>query len=85
MDRLFWLERAERARARADGLDQERELARRRETEAHGARKQAPRRLEHEELPRNARLESSSLEPEERVKTYGLRRDDEEPLAPRIL
>ena len=57
VDRLAGLERAERARARSDRVDQECELARRRLTKAHRAWQQPSRRLEHEELPWNARLE----------------------------
>ena len=40
-----------------DRVDQERELARRREAERHRARQHAARRLEHEELPRHAGLD----------------------------
>src|SRR6266545_5260457 len=54
---LSRLECRQCARAGADRVDEERELARRRKTEAHGSRQQAPRRLEHEELPRDAGIE----------------------------
>ena len=50
-DLVAGLERGERARARADRVDQERELAARREAERHRPRQHAARRLEHEELP----------------------------------
>ena len=49
--------RAERARARADRVDEEAELALGREAERHRPRQQPSRRLEHEELPGDARVE----------------------------
>ena len=53
VDRVAGLERGERARPGPDRVDQERELARRREAEAHRPRQQPPGRLEHEELARD--------------------------------
>ena len=60
VDLVSGLERAERAGARADRIDQERELARRREAEAHRPRQQPARRLEHEELARPAGVEPAA-------------------------
>jgi hypothetical protein len=54
-------ERAEGARPWADRVDQERELALRREAEAHRARQDPTRSLEHEELARHTRLEATPL------------------------
>ena len=68
VDRVARPERAERPRARADRIDEERELARRRQAEAHRPRKHAAGSLEHEELARDARLERAALESEERVR-----------------
>ena len=68
------LERAERPRARADRVDQERELAGRREAEAHRPRQQAAGRLEHEELARHARVEPAALDAQQRVRADRPRR-----------
>src|SRR5438067_8747424 len=58
---------AERPRAGADGVDQESELARGRQAEAHRSRQRPTRRLEHEELTGNAGIEAASRHVEERV------------------
>ena len=50
---------AERARARADRVDQEAELALRREAERHRPRQQPSGRLEHEELTRGCPARSA--------------------------
>ena len=60
-DLVAGLERGERARAGPDRVDQERELAARREAERHRPRQHPARRLEHEELARDARLEHAAL------------------------
>ena len=59
---LARLERAERLRPRADRLEEERELAGRREAERERARQEPSRRLEHEELSRNARVDAAAVE-----------------------
>src|SRR5664279_4766368 len=56
-DRIARFERAQRFRSGPDRVDEERELARRREAERERPRQQAARRLEHEELSWTARLE----------------------------
>ena len=61
------LELAERARAGADRVDQEGELAGRRQAEAHRPRQHAAGRLEHEELPGRAAGSSSPLDAQQRV------------------
>ena len=67
MELVARLELAERGRARSDRIDQECELAGRREAERERARQQPSWGLEHEELPRCARLEVAALEPQQRV------------------
>ena len=61
------LQCAERPCAGADRVDQELELARWREAEAHRARERPARRLEHEELARDSRLDAAACDPEQRV------------------
>ena len=61
-------EPGERGRPRADGLEQEGELSWRCEAERHRPRQQPARRLEHEELTREARLERSAPEPQKNVR-----------------
>ena len=72
MDRLSRPEGAKRLCSSAEGFDEERELPRRREAEAHRARQEPPGRLEHEELPRPPRIDVSSLDPQERVRPDAL-------------
>ena len=67
-DLVAGLERGERARARADRVDQERELAARREAERHRPRQHAAGRLEHEELARDARIEPAARHAQQRVR-----------------
>ena len=77
VDRLSRPEGAERLCAAAEGFDEERELPRRREAEAHRPRQEPSRRLEHEELPRPSRVDVAALDPQERVRpdaSRGLRR-----------
>ena len=62
------LERAERARAGPDRIDQEGQLAGLREADAHRPRQHAARRLEHEELARDACVEAALLEPKQCVR-----------------
>ena len=61
------LKRAERPRTGADWIDQEGELVGRRETEAHRARQRPSRRLEHEELAGDSRVEATAGDPQQRV------------------
>ena len=72
-------EPAERLRPRADRVDEEGELAGRREAERERARQQAPRCLEHEELSRHAGLEVAALEPQQRVRPDALGAGDPMP------
>src|SRR5262249_31075975 len=81
VDRSIRLKSAERPRAGPDRIDEERELSGRRLAETHGSRKHAPRRLEHEELSRNARFEASPSEPEQHVRADRLVRHDGQALA----
>jgi len=83
VDLVSRLERAERLGAWTDGIQQKCELAGRRETERERPGQQAPRRLEHEELPRRARIERASLEPQERVEANRLAARDAKLLASR--
>ena len=64
------------------GVDEEAELAGGREAEAERPRQEPTRRLEHEELAGDARLEPAAAEPHEPVRPDGLVGDDPEPLAP---
>ncbi len=84
VDRLAGREGTERAGSRADRVDEERELTRRRLAEAHRARQQAPGRLEHEELTGDAGLERSPLETDQRIRADRLVLDDREQLAPGV-
>jgi hypothetical protein len=61
------LELAERTSAGADRVDQERQLAGRRETQAERPREQPARRLEHEELAGGAGIEAAAVDAEQRV------------------
>jgi hypothetical protein len=70
------LDRGQRPGSWPDRLEQEAQLARRRLAEAHRARQQSAGRLEHEELPRNARLEPAAFDANQRVGADGLVRDD---------
>ena len=54
--RVTRLEPCDRARPGADRVDEEPELALRRQAQAERARQHPPRRFEHEELPRRSRL-----------------------------
>ena len=72
---------AEGARARTDGVDEERELAGGRKANAHRPREHASRCLEHEELARDARVQPAALHPEERVRADRLGAGDLTPLA----
>ncbi len=81
VDRITRLERGDRGRPGADGLEEEPELVGQRQTEAERARKHATGRLEHEELPRRSRLEVAAREPDERVRADPLLADDAEQLA----
>src|SRR5207342_480943 len=75
-DKVAAAERGQRPRPGSDRVDEERELPRRRKAEAHRARKQPPRSLEHEELPRSPGIEPAALHPDERVRTHRLDTDD---------
>jgi hypothetical protein len=68
--------RAESLGSRADRFEQEAQLAGRRLAEAHRARKQSSGRLEHEELAGNAGIESTALDPDQRVGADGFVGDD---------
>jgi hypothetical protein len=81
VDRVSGIERAERARARADRVDEESELARRGDAEAHGPREQPSGRLQHEELARDSGHELAALEAEQRVRPDPLVPDHREPLS----
>ena len=59
--------RGQRAGSRPDRLEQEAELTGKRLAEAHRARQEPSRRLEHEELARAARLEPASFDPDQRI------------------
>src|SRR6266516_6956063 len=61
-------EATERLRSRPDRVDEESQLAGRREAERKRPRQQAPGSFEHEELPRHAGLEVAALEPQQRVR-----------------
>ena len=61
-DPVSGLERAERARAGPDRVDQEAELVAGREREAHRPRQQPARRSEHEELSRAAGLDLAAFD-----------------------
>ena len=74
------LERAQSACTRPDRVDEEGELARRRQAEAHRPRQEPARRLEHEELPGRPWVDGAALEPEQRVRADRLPRDDAEEL-----
>ena len=81
-----WIASPGRAAARARvpgpiGSIEERELARRREAEAHRSRQQPARRLEHEELAGSAGIDVTALEPEQRVRPDRLDADHTKPLA----
>jgi hypothetical protein len=78
-DHIASSQRTQGARAGPDGVDQEPELALRREAQAHRPREHAPGRLEHEELARRPRLEPASLDAEERVRPNA--RDTRDPKA----
>jgi hypothetical protein len=67
MDLVAGLGGCERPCAGADRLEQEGNFAGRRLAEAHRARQRAAGRLEHEELPGDARIQAASLETKERV------------------
>ena len=82
MDCIRHSEIAERARPGSDRVDQKRELAGGSEAEAHGPWEQPPGRLEHEELARDTRVESTPLEPQERVRPNPFAADRRESLAP---
>jgi hypothetical protein len=73
--------RRQRPRSRSDCFEQERQLTRRCLAEAHRAGKRTPRRLEHEELARDARIQAASLDPHERVGADRLVRNDSKPFA----
>src|SRR5262249_60878745 len=75
------LEDAERARPGPDRVDQKGELAARREAEAHRSRQEPTGRLEHEELPRHARIDPAAPHAQERVGPDPLVREDLTPLA----
>ena len=62
VDAVARLERGERTRPGPDRVEQERELARRREAERHRPRQHAARRLEHEELAGDARIERAAVD-----------------------
>src|SRR5204863_3467007 len=62
------LELRERARAGTDRVDQERELAARRETEAHRTRQDAAGCLEHEELSRTTSIEGAARDAQQLVR-----------------
>ncbi len=76
VDRLAGLDRCERPRSGPDRLQQEGQLAGRCLAEAHRPRQDATRRLEHEELSGDARIEPSALETKQRVGPNGLVGDD---------
>ena len=78
---LARLERGERLRARPDRIEQEPELAPRREAERHRPRQRPARRLEHEELAGPARVGAAALDTEERVRPDRLDGDDPTTLA----
>jgi hypothetical protein len=59
--------RADRPRPGADRIDQERELAGRREAERHRPRQQPAGRLEHEELAGDAGVEPAAVDAQQRV------------------
>ena len=84
VDRVTGRQSAESARPGADRIDEELELTAWRATEAHRAREHSPRRLEHEELPRDAGFEIASREPEERVRADLLGAERSELLATRV-
>src|SRR5205823_4345729 len=71
----------ERAGARTDDVDQECELVRGRKTEGHRPREEPARRLEHEELSRNAWIEAAAVDAQQPVRTDLLAGDDVTPLA----
>ena len=79
VDRLARLEGASACVPGPIGSMQEGELTGRREAEAHRPRQQPAGRLEHEELPRDPRLEPAALDLEERVRPD--RVDSQRPLA----
>src|SRR6266550_7755012 len=81
-ERVAGCELGERTCARADRVDQKRELARSRDAEAHRARQHAAGRLEHEELSRDAWIERAARDAQQRVRTDRLDRDDATTLAP---
>src|SRR5262249_13831065 len=70
---------AQRLRPRPDRVDEEGELAGRREAERERPGQQASRSLEHEELSRHAGLELAALETQERVRPEELGTEDAKP------
>ena len=68
MQALTGAERAERARAGPDRVDQEAQLACAREAERHRARQDVPGRVEHEELAGHAGVDRAGLDAQERVR-----------------
>src|SRR3954466_8028094 len=70
------LERRERACAGTDGVEEERELAARCEAERHRTRANGTPCFEHEELAGCAGIDASAFDAHERVRAYGLDRDD---------
>ena len=80
-ERVAGLQRRERAGARTDDVEQERELVRRRQTERHRPREEPARRLEHEELSWSAWVEAAAVDAQQRVRTDLLAADDVTPLA----
>ena len=75
-DPVAWSRGAKRTRPGADRVDQEAELSLRGERQRHRPGQEPPRRLEHEELPRDAGLDRAALEPQQRVRADRLDRED---------
>ena len=81
VDPVAGFEHAERLRARADRIDEERELAGRREAERECPRQEPAGRLEHEELARHSGVDPAPLEPQQRVRPDRLDRANATPFA----
>src|SRR5581483_645011 len=73
----------ERARPRSDRVEQELQLAGRREAEAHRPRQHTSRRCEHEELSGHTGVDGAALDPQERIRTDRLDAEDAKTLATR--
>ena len=76
MDRSTFPQGGQSSGARTDGLEEERQLPRWGEAEAHRAREELTRGFEHEELSRYPGLQPTALQPEQHVRTDLLRPAD---------